>query len=141
MSPQHRLLFSVNQSSPVSVYAQIENQVILAIAAAQLKPGDNLPSVRELSASIGVNPNTVSKAYRDLELMNLVQTRRGVGATVSKEAPEIACTRVKRMVQAHIEDAVAEALAGGMKPAAVRSAVSGALNAKAIPYDKKRVYS
>lgn len=75
---------AINIYSNVAVYVQIENQIRAAIASGKLKSGDQLPSVRELSEKTKVNPNTVAKAYRDLEVMGLLYTRRGMGVYVNK---------------------------------------------------------
>lgn len=75
---------SINIHSSVAVYVQIENEVRFAISSGRLKVGDQLPSVRELSENVEVNPNTVAKAYRDLEVMGLVYTRRGMGVYINK---------------------------------------------------------
>ncbi|HEO72407.1 MAG TPA: GntR family transcriptional regulator, partial [Candidatus Hydrogenedentes bacterium] len=105
--------FSVNVESPVAVYVQIENQVQFLVAAGDLKVGDMLPSVREMSEMLHINPNTVTKAYRDLELMHLVITRRGVGVKVAPDAPKLCRTAVREMLKEHLTDAVAEALMSG----------------------------
>src|SRR5689334_5145904 len=73
------MLASIDIHSTVAVYIQIENHIQFAIASGKLKAGDQLPSVRELSERLNVNPNTVAKAYRDLEVMGLLYTRRGMG--------------------------------------------------------------
>ncbi len=75
---------SINIHSSVAVYVQIENEVLFAISSGRLKAGDQLPSVRQLSENVKVNPNTVAKAYRDLEVMGLVYTRRGMGVYINK---------------------------------------------------------
>ena len=78
------MLSSIDIHSSVAVYVQIENHVQFAISSGKLKPGDQLPSVRELSERLEVNPNTVAKAYRDLEVMGLLYTRRGMCVFVNK---------------------------------------------------------
>jgi GntR family transcriptional regulator len=78
------MLTNINIHSSIAVYVQIENQVRFAIASGKLKAGDQLPSVRELSERLEVNPNTVAKSYRDLEVMGLLYTRRGMGVYVNK---------------------------------------------------------
>ena len=78
------MLTSVNIYSSVAVYTQIENEVQFAIASGKLKEGDQLPSVRELSERVKVNPTTIAKAYRDLEVMGLLYTRRGMGVYINK---------------------------------------------------------
>ncbi|MBI4558832.1 MAG: GntR family transcriptional regulator [Candidatus Hydrogenedentes bacterium] len=108
------MLASVDPESSVAVYVQIENHVQFAIAAGQLKAGDQLPSVLELSRRLKVNPNTVAKAYRDLEVMGVVYTRRGVGVYV-KKGIESRCREVgRKKVISRLHEAVAEAKAAGM---------------------------
>ena len=80
----------VNIHSEVAVYIQIENEVRFAIAAGNLNPGEQLPSVREMSERIKVNPNTIAKAYRDLEVMGLLYTRRDMGVYI-KEGVQAQC--------------------------------------------------
>lgn len=127
--------FSINLDSPIAVYVQIENLVQFAIASGKLAPGDTLPSVRDMSGMLDINPNTVTKAYRDLELMKLVHTRRGVGVTVSEEAPGACTDSVHTMVQSHLRDAVAECVASGFTAAEVRRLVKDAIDTNAKPYE------
>lgn len=128
------LKFSVNLQSPIAVYVQIENQIQFAIASGRLKPGDTLPSVRDMSQMLSINPNTVTKAYRDLELLQLVRTRRGVGVTISENAPKLCGDRTRAMAEAHLQDAVAECIASGISAAQVRKNVSQAIDSGATPY-------
>ena len=132
------LVFTIDLESTIAVYVQIENQVQFAIASGKLQPGDTLPSVREMSSMLDVNPNTVTKAYRDLELMQLVHTRRGVGVTVSEKAPRLTKERTRAMVLAHLQEAVAECAATGLSAAEIRSAVSETLDNGFSPYGKKK---
>ncbi len=73
------MMENINIYSDVAVYEQIENHVQFAIASGRLKSGDQLPTVRALSEKLDINPNTVAKAYRDLEVMGLLYARRGMG--------------------------------------------------------------
>lgn len=132
--PTNGVTYSVNIDSPIAVYVQIENQVQFAIAAGKLNPGDTLPSVREMSETLKINPNTVTKAYRDLELMQLVHTRRGVGVTVSEKAPKLCRDTSRDMARKHLVDAVAECLASGIPGAEIRKSVSTAIDANVLPY-------
>ncbi len=127
--------FSINLDSPIAVYVQIENLVQFAIASGKLAPGDTLPSVRDMSGMLEINPNTVTKAYRDLELMRLVHTRRGVGVTVSEAAPGLCTDTAHTMVQAHLRDAVAECIASGISATDVRKYVKLAIDTNAQPYE------
>ncbi len=68
--------------SGVPFYRQIIDQVKSAIATGRIEPGDRLPTVRQLSVDLSVNPNTVSRAYTELELTGLVETHMGSGTFV-----------------------------------------------------------
>ena len=69
-------------SSGAPIYAQIVAQVESAVARGELKPGDKIPPVRKLAEELVVNPNTVAKAYRQMEQMGLVETRKGAGTFI-----------------------------------------------------------
>jgi GntR family transcriptional regulator len=107
---------------------------MFAVASKRLAAGDRVPSARDMSNVLNVNTNTVIKAYRDLELMGIVQTRRGVGVTVADKAYKIAHAKAMEMVKSHVREAVGECMAVGMRPAEVRAAVTGALDGGALPY-------
>ena len=128
--------YSVNVDSPIAVYVQIENQVQFEVAAGRLRPGDSLPSVREMAAMLNVNPNTITKSYRDLELMQIVNTRRGVGVTVTDKAVSACRSSVLAMVKGHLAEAVAECVASGLNATEIRKVVSQAIEAGALPYRK-----
>lgn len=76
------MLFRHDTRSGVPIYRQLEDQVRRGILSGALVPGEKLPTVRDLAASLGVNPMTVSKAYSRLELEDWVERRRGVGLFV-----------------------------------------------------------
>ena len=75
-------LVRIDDRSPVPVYAQIEAQLTMLIAAGRFAPGEKIPSVRELAVALRINPLTVSKAYGRLADRDLVITRRGKGVFV-----------------------------------------------------------
>ncbi len=136
MSLEDRKPYCIDLDNPIAVYVQIENQVQFAIASGRLKAGDSLPSVREMSMMLDINPNTVTKAYRDLELMQMVVTRRGVGVTVTGTAPDICRRKAGAMVKMHLQDAVAECNACGMPAGEIRKIVSTTLESKVLPYER-----
>jgi GntR family transcriptional regulator len=80
------MLLHINPSSGVPVYLQIENQVKHYIASGALKPGEALPSVRQVAADLRVNPNTVARAYQNLERDGVLRTVPG-GRTYVAENP------------------------------------------------------
>ena len=108
------MLSSIDIHSSVAVYVQIENHIQFAIASGKLKPGDQLPSVRELSERLGVNPNTVAKAYRDLEVMGLLYTRRGMGVFINKGIEAKCREECRRRIITRPHAAVSEPRASGL---------------------------
>jgi len=78
------LTFHLDESSGVPAYLQLVQQVTYALRLGLLQVGDQLPSVREVVAALVINPNTVLKAYRELERMGLVASRQGRGTFVAR---------------------------------------------------------
>lgn len=78
----------IDLKSGVPFYRQIIDQVKSAIATGRLEPGDRLPTVRQLAVDLSVNPNTVSRAYTELELTGLVETQLGSGTFVGQKKVE-----------------------------------------------------
>jgi len=76
--------FTLDLGSGVPFYRQIIDQVKSAIATGELEPGDRLPTVRQLAVDLSINPNTVSRAYTELELTGLVETQMGSGTFVGQ---------------------------------------------------------
>ena len=76
--------FLLDYSSGVPVYRQIIDQIIFGIASGQLKLGEQLPTVRALAVELKVNLNTVSKAYKELEIKNILETQQGTGTFINK---------------------------------------------------------
>jgi GntR family transcriptional regulator len=74
--------FQLNQSSGVPAYLQIVQQVEQALRIGTLRPGDQLPTVKQVVAEVTINPNTVTRAYRELEHAGLAEGRQGVGTFV-----------------------------------------------------------
>ncbi|WP_374318515.1 GntR family transcriptional regulator [Pseudoxanthomonas kaohsiungensis] len=76
-------LLHVNPASPEPIYRQIAEQLRRLVAAGQLRPGDGLPSVREVAATHAINPMTVSRAYSQLEAEGVLERLRGKGMAVA----------------------------------------------------------
>ena len=77
--------FQIDSKSGVPFYRQIIDQVKSAIATGQVESGDRLPTVRQLAVDLSINPNTVSRAYTELELTGLVETQMGSGTFVGNQ--------------------------------------------------------
>jgi len=75
----------LDTKSSVPFYRQVIDQVKTAIAIGRLQPGDRLPTVRQLAVDLSINPNTVSRGYRELELTGLVESQMGSGTFVSQK--------------------------------------------------------
>ena len=76
------MLVTLDPADATPIYAQVERALRAAIAAGRLKPGDQLPTVRELAVDLQVNANTVARVYSELERAGVFETRRGVGTFV-----------------------------------------------------------
>jgi GntR family transcriptional regulator len=81
------MLVHVNAATGVPLYLQIESQVKHAVAAGAMKQGDTLPSVRKMAADLRVNPNTVARAYQNLERDGVIRTVPGGGTYVAGNVP------------------------------------------------------
>src|SRR5438552_1927565 len=81
------MLFRTNPSLGVPIYLQLMEQVKHAVETGALRPGDQLPGIRPLAEELVINPNTVAKAYRELEHDGVIELRHGAGAFVSPQAP------------------------------------------------------
>jgi GntR family transcriptional regulator len=90
MPPNHPPPFRIelDERTGVPYYRQIIDQILLAIADGRLAPGDRLPTVRSLAVDLAVNPNTIAKAYRELEIVNVIETQQGSGTFVASRKPK-----------------------------------------------------
>src|SRR3954453_8547654 len=82
------ILLEVKTSDDRPIYSQIADRVKFAVAAGVLRPGEMVPSVREMSKQLVVNPNTVARAYRELQTEGLIEPVRGTGLQVAEGAAE-----------------------------------------------------
>ena len=100
-------MIRVDATSFVPIYEQIKQGIVRLVATGRLKVGEPLPSIRDLAAEIIVNPNTVARAYRELEQDGLVLTQKGRGSFVADRArPD-----VDRDIKVHLGQALDEAIA------------------------------
>lgn len=93
----------------VPIYLQIASQIKYLVASGSLMPGDQLPSVRKLAEDLVINPNTVARAYRELENEGVLVTRRGTGVYVSDTGSPLAKKEQKRILSERIDMLLAEA--------------------------------
>ncbi|MFY9673641.1 MAG: GntR family transcriptional regulator [Terriglobales bacterium] len=111
----HRPLyrFRLDLQSGVPVYRQIIDQVRGGIASGALAVGDQLPTVRQLAVDLSINPNTVVRAYRELELGGLLETHQGTGTFISSQKLKGGGAERERQLSQIVGDCVARAGAAG----------------------------
>jgi DNA-binding transcriptional regulator YhcF (GntR family) len=118
------ITFQLNQTSGVPAYLQIVQQVEQALRMGTLRPGDRLPTVKQVVAEVTVNPNTVTKAYRELEHAGLAEGRQGVGTFVLRRPdgpPPEEQIRLARGLEIWVETARAAGLDDQAMEAMLRS--------------------
>jgi len=123
------MLFNIDTTSSVPIYAQIIAQVKHAIAAGILRAGDGLPSLRETAGRLRINPLTVAKAYRDLEATGIVRTDHGRGTFVSTHSQELGEEYRREALDQAADRMLVEAYHLGASPDEVREVVENRLRA------------
>ncbi len=103
------MIISIDPKSGVPLYRQIIESVQFAIARGDLGPGDRLPTVRQLAVDLQVNPNTVIRAYREMELGGVLDTQQGSGTFVTDERPQIDALERRRMLDQILTELLARA--------------------------------
>ena len=83
-----RFAFHLDEHSGVPVYRQLIDQVQEAVASGSLSPGDQLPTVRHVAVELAINPNTVLRAYREMEIRGMLDTQQGTGTFVAEQQKE-----------------------------------------------------
>jgi GntR family transcriptional regulator len=105
--------FHLEARSGVPTYLQLVQQVRQAVRLGILRPGDQLPTVKEVVGSLAINPNTVLRAYRELDLEGLVEARRGVGTFIAGDVASLPPDDVKQL-RKELERWVSRARAAGL---------------------------
>ena len=100
---------SLDMHSGVPVYRQIIDQVIAGIATGAVAGGDQLPTVRQLAVDLSINPNTVIRAYRELEIRGVLETQQGTGTFISHQTVERDDAERRRRLSQLVSEFVARA--------------------------------
>lgn len=129
-------MFRVDAGSGVPIYRQLVQQVRRDVMLGRLKPGDQLPSVSEVVGSLSVNPNTVVKAFGELEHEGLVIRRQGVGTFVAPSPPMESLTASTRLVGS-LSRWVEKARAEGLSSEQIRVLLDVALGEPARDQDER----
>lgn len=104
----------IDPDSAVPIYQQIVNSIKHQVATGRLKPGEQLPTVRELAADLRINPNTVARAYDQLDGDSVISTQQGRGTYVRERPDQQHLTRIRQEeLRAIMDGAVSRALSMG----------------------------
>ena len=99
--------FKLDLESGIPFHRQVVNQIKYGIASGRLLPGEQLPTVRELSVELQVNPNTIGKAYSELDLLKILDTQQGTGTFVSDKKINIEPEEKERMLHQLCDEFIA----------------------------------
>jgi GntR family transcriptional regulator len=126
-------MFHVRPDSGEPIYLQLIRQITHAITSGALKPGDRLPTIRQLAAEQVVNPNTVARAYRELEREGLVESGPRRGTFVTFDPPKLMARERRSRLKPHLDGLVAEARILGFSDDELRAMLNDALSSREGP--------
>jgi GntR family transcriptional regulator len=110
-------MVQIDARDPTPIYAQLERGIRVEIASGKLKPGQQLPTVRQLAVDLRVNANTVAKVYLALEREGIVETKRGVGTFISSQRPpDVHEPHRERRLRELVDRLLADAASIGYSP-------------------------
>ena len=115
--------FRLDSHSGVPVYRQLIDQVQAAVATKVLKTGDQLPTVRRVAVDLAINPNTVARAYREMELRGILDTEHGTGTFVADNPVERSAEEKLRILHQLLTELMARAASAGLGIEEVRQAL------------------
>ena len=123
------MFFTINTSDSLPIYEQLVRQVTYAIAGQILRPGQLLPSVRQLSVELAINPNTVARAYQQLQQEDILESLRGRGLAVRAGATEN-CRQMRReLISQRLHTVLSEARQSGLAETEIQNLVEQRLQA------------
>jgi GntR family transcriptional regulator len=128
------ITFQLNPKSGVPIYRQIQDLIRIAVATGQLVPGEQLPTVRGLAVELSVNPNTVIKAYTELERQGVLTTEQGSGTYVAPRPPTgLSDAERRAKLEAMCTEFLSHAASYGFAPADVLRAIRDLRNGSKQP--------
>jgi GntR family transcriptional regulator len=130
------MFMHVDPSNGIAIYDQIVRQVKFAVASEALKPGNLVPSVREMARDLTVNPNTVARAYRELQADNVLQPLRGTGLEVTAAAYKKCRDDRAALIRTRLRSVLEEARQSGLSPDEVRALTDAELSRLESKKDK-----
>ncbi len=117
----------VDTRSGIPIYKQIVQQIEKGLMGGLLKPGDQLPTVREVALDLTVNPNTVARAYRELEYAGVIESIQGRGSFITADLPRPSGEDKEKIIKKEIEDLVREARQLNVSPEKLEKMLKKAL--------------
>jgi GntR family transcriptional regulator len=117
------MILEIDFSNGLALYEQVVRQLKFAVAGGKLRRGELVPSVRELSKQLAINPNTVARAYRQLQDEQVLESVRGLGMQVMPGAEKRCRADRKKLIAARLEAVLAEARGSGLLRDEVRKLV------------------
>ena len=125
MITQSTFRFRLDTASGVPVYRQLIDQVQAGIATGVLSAGYQIPTVRQVAVDLAINPNTVMRAYRELEIRGVLDTQQGTGTFIAPQPAQIDDNDRARRLDQLLDEFVARAGAGGFTLTEVVEALKG----------------
>jgi GntR family transcriptional regulator len=122
------MILKLNPASGVPIYLQLMEQIKFAVGSGALRPGEQLPGIRKMAETLVMNPNTVAKAYRELEHEGLIEVRHGAGAFVAERKDLGQLADRMRKASPIMQEAVEKLRALGLSEEEVRRLLEAALN-------------
>lgn len=132
------MFFNINPSNGVPVYEQIARQIMFAIASGGICKGELIPSVRNLSRELAVNPNTVARAYRQLQDSGVLENLRGEGLVVTAGATAQCKSARKKLISERIVSVLLEARQSQLTEAEIKTLVDRGLTQSKKNADQTR---
>lgn len=123
------MFFHIDPAGGLAIYDQVVRQVKFAVAGGVLKPGNLVPSVRELARELAINPNTVARAYQQLQADGVLQSVRGMGLEVTAAAVKHCRSQRQKLIQTRVRQALSEARQSGLEQGELQQLVDNELSA------------
>jgi GntR family transcriptional regulator len=121
------MFFRIDPSDDLAIYDQVVRQVKFAVAGAVLRVGELVPSVRELARELTINPNTVARAYRELQTDGVLEPVRGTGLAVAEGADKRCRTERVKLIRQRLKQVLVEARQSRLDAGQLRSLVESEL--------------
>jgi GntR family transcriptional regulator len=123
------MFVTIEPNNGLAIYDQVVRQVKFGIAHGRLRPGERVPSVRDLSKQLAINPNTVARAYRQLQDEGMLETVRGLGLQVTAQAAANCKSERLELIRQRLREVLREAKQSGLSDTAIRELIAGEIRA------------